>query len=135
MNSSYTKRFSSFEDAESHCGLSLSDTLAELVINRRKPGRPINTGSGITKQAPLQSELPQPELPQPMSEFLPPESPQVVSPPALPIVESLLKLACCLKDNDLEELTNKLFHQLTLAHNLTSNPLNSAHCLSMQWNC
>ena len=29
-----------------------------------------------------------------------------------------------MKDNDLEELTNKLFHQLTLAHNLTSNPLN-----------
>ena len=90
-NSSYTKRFASLEDAKSLYGLSLSDTLAELVINRPKPGRPINT-----------------------------------SPQALSAVDSLLKLACCLEDHDLEELTNKLFHQLTLTHNLTSksNPLN-----------
>ena len=29
-----------------------------------------------------------------------------------------------MRDNDLEELSNKLFHQLTLAHNLRCNPTN-----------
>ena len=62
--------------------LSLSDTLAELVINHKKPGRPINTGSEITKQAPLQTKIPQSELPQ--LELSQSESPQPASPQALP---------------------------------------------------
>ena len=64
VNSPNRKKFSSLKYAGPHNGLSSSGTLAELAINRRKPGRPINSGSGITKQAPLHSGLPQPELPQ-----------------------------------------------------------------------
>ena len=93
----------------------LSDTLAQLVINHEKPGRRINTGSEITKLAPLQSKIPQPELPQ--LELLQSEPPQPASPQALPTVEGLLKFPNCLKDNDLKELTDKLLHQLTFADN------------------
>ncbi len=117
------------DDAESHFGLSLCDSLAELVIKNRKakptkPCEPVNVESDtcINKQAPLQSEMLQHESPSP--ELPPLELPQPELPQALPTMESVLKLACCLENSDLEELTNKLFYQLTLAHNLTSNPGN-----------
>ena len=66
VNSSNTKRFASLEDLK--FVFSVSDTLAELVINHNKSGRPVNTRSEIfiiTKLGPLQSEIPQPGLPQP----------------------------------------------------------------------
>ena len=42
MDSVYRKRFATIQDAESHYGLTLSDSLADLVIDRReaKAGRP-----------------------------------------------------------------------------------------------
>jgi hypothetical protein len=124
INSSYRKRFASLDDAESHFGLSLCDSLAELVIKNRKakPTKPceavnVESDTCINKQAPLQSEMllhesPQAELPPP--ELPPLELPQPELPQALPTMESVLKLACCLENSDLEERTTRTIFCINL---------------------
>jgi hypothetical protein len=115
------------EDAESHFGLSISDSLAELVIDNRKDHstktrKPANIESDTYNETASQCELSQAE---PESGLPEPKTPQPADiAQSLPTLESVLKLASHLGNTDLEELSNKIFQKLTFSHNLTSNPAN-----------
>lgn len=102
----YRKSFATLEDAEIHYKLTLSDSLAELVIDGRKSNlisqtEPVTRDSGVdmASTSSLANDL-------------------------LPSVDSALNLLHHLNLDDLKTLTNKLFLQLALAHNITSNPAN-----------
>ena len=108
------------QDAEIHYGLTLSDTLAELVIDKRK--------ATSRKYKPVVESATQPQHNN-LATATPPPPPS--SPPStsnakpLPTVENAFKQLTTLLDNDeLEDLLNKLFLHLALAHNITSNPGN-----------
>ena len=107
----------SLENAESHFGLT------ELVISNRKTSSkshlPVHIGSDKNNQGIL---LPESTPPEPAATCTPLElspPPEVQVSQELPTMESIFKLACLLENSGLEELTDKLFLQLTLANNLT----------------
>ena len=110
------------QDAEIHYGLTLSDSLAELVIDKRK--------ATSRKSKPVVESATQPQHNN-LATATPPPPPPPSSPPStsnakpLPTVENAFKQLTTLLDNDeLEDLLNKLFLHLALAHNITSNPGN-----------
>jgi hypothetical protein len=125
VNSFYRKKFATFENAEIHYGLTLSDSLAELVIDRRQAKR------GKQKPATIPPPLPTP-VPTPLPPSTTPPGPSTTPPPSTPsntqplliTVENVFNLACLLENADLELLLNKLFMQLAVAHNISSNPAN-----------
>ena len=110
------KKVCNSNDAEIHYGLTLSDSLAELVIDKRrsKSRRPkCSVISGMSTEA-------QPSPPALTASTTTASSsgqPSVT-------VENLFRLASLLDNKDLEMLKNKLFRQLALANNITSNPAN-----------
>ena len=102
VNSVYRKKFATVEDAEIHYGLTLGDSLAELVIDKRpsKP-KPVVESENEKQQQPV-------------------ATPQT-SQPSNGQQSSLFKLASVLEKADLKQLLNKLFVHLALAHDITSN--------------
>ena len=109
VNVMYRNTFETLEAAEIHYGLTLSDSLAELTIEKR----PANS----SKQAPgAKSNTQMPIPPLQTTATPPPRSEQTVT------VENVFKVASLLDNADLEILLNKLFLHLTLAHDITSNP-------------
>ena len=112
----YRKKFATLEDAEIHYGLTLSDSLAELVIDKRCANSRTSKAVVEPERSSLAIATP---LPPPL---IPPPTPCNDEPS--PTVESVFKLAVLLKNNDLESLLNKLFLHLALAHDITSNPGN-----------
>ena len=111
----YRKKFATLEDAEVQYGLTLSDGLAELVIDRRQ------ANSRSVKAKPKRSRQATATPPPPS----PPPTPTTSNTQPLPTFENAFKKLTTLLDNDqLENLLNKLFLHLALAHNITSNPGN-----------
>ena len=111
----YREKFATLEDAEVHYGLTLSDGLAELVIDRRQANsRYVKAKPKRSSQATTTPPPPSPPPPTPTSNTQ-----------TLPTVENAFKkLTTLLDNNQLENLLNKLFLHLALAHNITSNPGN-----------
>ena len=70
VNSVYRKRFATLDDAQIHYGLTLSDSLAELVIDKRQ------ANSGKTKRPLVESEMSTSALPP-----VPPASTTATAPP------------------------------------------------------
>ena len=107
----YRNTFKTLKAAEVHYGLTLSDSLAELTIDKR----PANSG----KQKPGKKHNNQVPLP-------PPETTAAPTPTRrneeTVTVQNIFKIASLLDNNDLELLLNKLFLHLALAHDITSNP-------------
>ena len=115
----------------------MSDSLAELVIDRRQAKRgkqkpatiPPPLPTPLPPPTPVPTPLP-PSTPQPLSTTQPPSTPSNTQ-PLLITVENVFNLACLLENADLELLLNKLFMQLAVAHNISSNP--ASYCsLSIQ---
>lgn len=107
----YRKKFGTLQDAEVHYGLTLSDSLAELAIDNRqaksRKSKPKRKRQGRARQPP------------------PPSLPSTSNARPLPTMEKVFdNLASILETDGLENLLNKLFLQLALAHNITSNPSN-----------
>ena len=145
VNRIYRKKFVTVNDAEIHYGLTLSDSLAELVIDKRrsKSRRPKRSViSGMSTEAP-----PSPPPSTAATSSTSTASTSTTSrastsatstastsststttsssgQPSVVTVEYLFRLASLLDNKDLEILTNKLFLQLALANNITSNPAN-----------
>ena len=130
VNSVYRKKFVTVNDAEIHYGLTLSDSLAELVIDKRsKSRRPKRSViSGMSTEAP-----PSP----PASTASTASTSTTASSSGQPsvTVENLFRLASLLDNKDLEMLTNKLFLQLALANNITPILQIFVRCLLKLWNC
>lgn len=105
----YKKKFATLEDAEIHYGLTLSDSLAELVIDKRQ------ANSGKSKPV-MESEGSRATETQPS-----PPQPSTSNDQPFITVESVFKLASLMENDDLEKLLNKLFMHLALEHNITSN--------------
>ena len=110
------------QDAEILYGLTLSDSLAELVIDKRKATSRKSKHSVMESTTqPQHNNLATATQPPPPPSSLPSTS----NAQPLPTVEQAFKKLTTLLDNDeLENLLNKLFLHLALSHNITSNPGN-----------
>ena len=110
----YKKKFATVEDAKIYYGLTLADSLAELVIDKR-PSKPKPVVQPKEKQ---QQPVATPQISQPSN------GPQSSNGQQSVTVENLFKLASGLEKADLKQLLNKLFVHLALAHDITSNLVN-----------
>ena len=99
VNVVYRKKFATIEEAEVHYGLTLSHSLAELVINYKNSRKSKPTkDSERSSQTTLPTPLPPPRIPPPLSILstqpprIPPLPPRIPPPPRIPapLTQSLL---------------------------------------------
>ena len=109
----YRKKFATVEDAEIHYGLTLVDSLAELVIDKRqsKP-KPVVESENEKQQQPVAT----PQTSQPSNGQQSSNGQHSSNGQQSVTVENLFKLASVLEKADLKQLLNKLFVHLALAH-------------------